>query len=395
MTVAAPVPAASRRAASCTSSSTRTARSSACARPFSFWDVRHPEGAWTKFDLVYRWSARDERMTRKEPWTPWLPGPLGRASRRPRRRAPHLRRGRVGIVPFHISPASSGRRPPPRDPPPVRRPEPRSAVRDRRVRRRGREGPRRDRGRSRGDRGLVTDLLSGISTRPVRIYTCGPDRDRPRGADRPERKCLEVSMEQRMAAGWAPAGLRHQGADGATGDIPGLPRGPAYDASALVLEEAPAQRGDREVSAVLGRMGDRAPRLPRGTRPVQAGLHHRGRRSGLCGQGLRPRADAPGLAGPPGGRDHRSGISRKDILIACSGPARPSCRSTWPQGAPESGARTIALTAGAVPLARLATARSHPAPLEPRESAGGLRSRSPPLLFEQVLSCTSTRSSWR
>ena len=214
-------------------------------RPFSFWDVRHPEGAWTNFDLVYQVvGPGTERMTRKEPLdTVGFLGPLGRGFTPP---ADGERlifvAGGVGIVPFHHF--------------------------ARQLREEGRRheilllfGARnRDllygidefadvdvkalaatEDGSRGDRGLVTDLLlRHLDGGPVRIYTCGPDRmiERVARIARERKLPCEVSMEQRMGCGLGACGACvTKVADGDDWRYSRVCReGPAYDASALVLE---------------------------------------------------------------------------------------------------------------------------------------------------------------
>lgn len=145
----------------------------------------------------------------------------------------------------------------------------------------------------------------------------------------------------------------------------------------------------KEVAAVLGRVGERgtkafAEELSRAKRVYITGVG----RSGLVVKAFGQRLMHMGWEVHLADEITAPGIRRGDILIACSGTGTTQLPLYMARKARKIGARTIAITARArSPLSRLANrAIVIPAPLEARESAGGVRSRQPARsLFEQAM----------
>jgi dihydroorotate dehydrogenase electron transfer subunit len=213
-------------------------------RPFSFWDVRYFDDAWTNVDLLYTVVGKGtEELAKKKPLdtVPFL-GPLGIGFTPSKAKTWVFVAGGVGIVPFYLM---------------------------------ARQAPRGQRmillfgGRtesmlygiddfadvgvevhaatedgSRGMKGLVTDLLAArlpkLDKRPLMLYTCGPDRmmDAVVRIARREGLPCEVSMERRMGCALGACGACvvkvSDGADWRYSRI--CVEGPTYDAARLVLE---------------------------------------------------------------------------------------------------------------------------------------------------------------
>ncbi len=216
-------------------------------RPFSFWDIRYFDDAWTNVDLLYTVVGKGtEALSKKKPLERvGFLGPLG-IGFTPSERGTYLFvAGGVGIVPFYLFAKqlfASGRTP--RivllfggrteemlygiDDFPGIGVETYAATED----------------GSRGTKGWVTKLLESrlrkLDQRDLMVYTCGPDRmmDAVIRIARRESLPCEASMERRMGCALGACGacvVRVKDDDDWRYSRICI-EGPTYDAEQLVLE---------------------------------------------------------------------------------------------------------------------------------------------------------------